>query len=193
MNETSIKVIPEVTPCYGEILIAFGGMMLSVEGGGLLGDSAREEIIEYLLREDLNACSIQKAIYSEQMQKIMHKHSGRELPFIGAIKPEKGANNGEPVEITLVSFFKKSIWPIIVKHYITNVNHDVDIMKIRIRIEEKTYSKFYSDVELNTFFNELKQLFLYNYIVIASALVERDGELALNILLPVPPIIKFGF
>ena len=176
----SIKTIPR----FGEILLGVGGVFLENKEKLLDNEEAVEKIKKYLINEAPKSRSILGVSKSEAFQEIVSSYIGKRV-CIGVLNNSN--NDDKTVNLLLLDFFSKAIWPILVKRYMESIREDVAIIEIPINIKQNAYITIYDENNPNIIFTELKEFLLTNYIVISGSSVKTNGDLLVNVLVPVVP------
>ena len=191
---TDIKVLMKITPRYGETLLGIGGIMLSIGDSVLREDSAREEIGEYLIGKECPYGDISLLILSS-IWKILDKYTGGKRPIIAVIRNAPDKKGEIPVQLELLKFFKEKVFPVLVRKYAKELDYNRKYITYKIRIAKGVYSNFYSKCVgtyniSEVFFQEFKELLLYNCIVISDCILDGNDDMKFELLLPIPPVMK---
>jgi hypothetical protein len=143
----SIKTIPR----FGEILLGIGGIFLEHKEKLLNNERAIEEIKGYLIKEAPKCKSIIGVCKSEDFQNIVGSYLGKGV-YVGVLKDNMDDN--KTVNLLLLDFFHKAIWPILVKRYMENIKEGVTVIEIPINIKQNAYLTIYGENNPNIIFTE---------------------------------------
>jgi len=184
-----INILVNALPRYGEILLGIGSLIQEWQEELLENHVARDSIKEYLLTKSKNKLTLKDVVEDIEFQKIMYKYTGKRIT-VGILKGEITDNH--IINLKLLGLFNKSIWPIIVKHYIDEIEIGKKMVVVPIKILKKVYVNMYEEETSDNFFKELKNLLLYNYIIISEAIIAQNGDILLKLMLPVPPHMNYN-
>lgn len=185
-----ISILVDCIPQYGEILLGVGRIAISYHDLILDNAVAKEELKRYLLTEVPKRKNILAVTESQLFQRIIYEYTGQ---FVNMGILIDTNNKDKIVNILLADFFGRSIWPIIVNKYIDNIYLGIDKVIFSINIKKNVYLKIYDEDDPQMFFNELKEYFLCNYIVICEATIKENGDILVKLMIPVLPNIKLDF
>ncbi len=187
MSDT-ISILLEYVPRYGEMLIGVGAIALTNQEEILENEEAMQKLKDYLLTNAPKDRVISKLILSEEFQRILLEYTGR----IVAVKAiQSSIDKDKKVKILLARFFASVIWPILVNRYLDRINNNDNKVAISINIKKNVYMTIYEKDEPTLFFSEFKELLSYNFIVISGVDFQENGDILLNLLVPVAPHAKF--
>lgn len=185
-----ISILVDYVPKYGEILLGIGCIALENDELLLENVEAREEIKEYLLKQAAKDKNLWQLSTSQEFQRIMHKYIGKSVN-IGALRDSNTAD--KIVNIYMLDFFNKTIWPIIINRYMDNICEGIDKIEISINVKKSVYLIIYGEDNPDLFFSEFKDFLLCNYIIISKATVQENGDILLKVMIPIPPHMQFGY
>lgn len=184
-----ISILVSKVPKYGEILLGVGCIAIENREAILENAVAREEIKKFLLEDGIKIGSLNKLCKSQIFQKIIYDYTGK---FVNIAALRDKTNDDKKVNILLLDFFVKAIWPVLVKKYIDNICEDVDKIQISINVKKNVYLSIYEEDNPNLLFSELKEFLLCNCIVISDSNIQENGDILLKLLIPIPPHKSFG-
>lgn len=183
MKET-ISVLITITPSYGEMLLGVSSVAKQYSAELLYNTEARDSIIDYLINEAPNRRNSIGITLSPNFQKIMCKYINHNV----AIKVIKNSDDKEKiVNIKILDFFNRVVWPIVVKHYINNLDSEGDFARISLNVKRNVYLTIYDEDDPERFINEFKDFLSYNYIVPSEAVINVNGDILLKLLIPFIP------
>lgn len=185
-----ISILLDYIPRYGEILLGIGSIAISYKEEILDNEVAREDLKKYLLEEAIKKQNVLKVSKSEKFQRLIYEYTGKFVNM--AILTDKKSED-KIVNILLIDFFVRSIWPILVNKYIDNIYLGVDKIIVSINIKKNVYLTIYNEDNPDLFFKEFKEYLLYNHIVICEAELKENGDMLVKLMIPVPPNKKFKF
>lgn len=183
MVET-ISILRCITPRYGEILIGVGSIIASYQEDILDNLIAIEQIKQYLLTEASQKMDLKGVADSEMFQKIIYEYTGKTVGV--HVLREKGDLTAK-VNLLMVAFFRKLIWPILVNQYIDKISPGIEKITIGVNIKKKVYVNIYKEDKPDLFFKEFKEYLLWNNIIINSAKIKENGDMLLTLMIPVIP------
>ena len=185
-----VSILVDFTPSYGEILLGVGSIALESYEELLDNVIAREEIKKFLLEQAPRYMTLVGVSKSKDFQRILYNYTGR---FVTADVLRDDNRKDKKVNILLLDFFSKSIWPILVKRYIDTIYDGVDQVRISINIKKNVYLTIYEENNPDLLFMEFKEFLLCNCVVISKATIQENGDILLELILPIPPHRKFNY
>lgn len=189
MKDT-ISILLSHVPKYGEILLGVGGIALTYQDALLDNLLARESIKQYLLNEVSSKKTILGVSNSDSFQRLIYKYTGQFAKVAILTEPAK---EEKTVNILLLDFFIKSIWPIIVNRYMDTIYYGVDNVTIRIKVKKTAYQRIYDDCGRELFIKEFKDFLHYNHISMREEKSGCNEDILVKLLLPVPPHSRYEF
>lgn len=184
-----ISVLVDVIPRYGEMLLGVGGIALQNRETLLEDSDAREEIKRYLLEEATKKKNLMRISNCERFQSLMYKYTGK-VVNIGVLRGS--GEEDRVVNILMIDFFVKVIWPILVEKYINGIYDNPEKIVVSINIKRNVYLTIYDEDNVDLFFKEFKAFLLCNCIIISEATHQSNGDLLLKLMLPIVPSMSFG-
>lgn len=179
----NIRILLDVIPKYGELLIGVGCVLLQDNNDILQNIEARRELKDFLIEDAPKYKTLMGLSMSQKFQRIMYKYT-RKMVGIGAVTGNMYKD--KTVNIFLLDLFIKTLWPIIVEKYIDNIYHGVDTVIIPIKIKKSEYETIYGN-DTNLVFSENKEFFLCNAMVISKSVIDLSGDMLLDLMIPISP------
>lgn len=181
MNK-KISILFKVLPQFGEILLAVG-LLVRQEKKLYENQVALQELTDFLLKDAVKIKSASFLFTSKEFQRIVYKYTGRPA---GVFTIKEPIEEDKIVNFYLFDFFTRTLWPIIVKRYMSNIGiTEADVIKIAINIKKNVYTIIYGENESDIFFKEIKQLLYDNYIIISKADLKSNGDMLMELLVPI--------
>lgn len=184
-----VSILIEVIPKYGEILIGVGCVLLEEKNDILESSNAKRELKDFIIEEAPKYRSLMGLSISPEFQRIMYKYT-RKVIGIGAVTGNMYKD--KTVDILLLDLFITTLWPIIVEKYIDNIYQGADTVIIPIKIKKSEYEKIYGN-NTNLLFSEIKEFFLCNAMVVSKSVIEANGDMLLDLIIPMSPHRKIDF
>lgn len=185
-----VSLLLKVTPRYGEILLGVACMLLENKEALLNDSSAIAEIKEYLKFKAPKRFNVKGVCTSSEFQDILTRYTNTcaAVIFDENEKIKTSMLKKEMVNIRILEFFYKIIWPIIVNHYVDNLSVcKEDVITLSINVKKNSIVTIYGEYDPNLFFEEFKDLLVYNNIVISKASMVENGDMIFDLMILIPP------
>jgi len=184
-----LSILMRITPSYGEILLGVGSIALTRKENLLDDEETRNRLKEFLINRAPLKRTLPKVLESSEFKSIILEKFFSNAQ-IEILKDDVGQN--KIVNIYLADFFRKSIWPILVRKYIDNICEGIRGVNVSINVKKNAYVTICGDDDPQKFFKEFKEYLLYNYIIISKAEIKQNGDMLVNLVIPIPDCEIYG-